>query len=237
MTPLRFGMPLVCFLAVATALAGEKPPTAPPEKISFYRQIRPILQANCAGCHQSAKASGDYRMTTFATLLRGGGSGEAAIVPGKPEKSYLVELITAVDGKAEMPKDKPPLATQDVALLRRWIEEGAVDDSLPNTRPHYDAAHPPVYVRPPVVSALDFSADGSLLAVAGFHEALLLKADGSRAARLVGRSDRIESVRFSPDGTRLLVAGGVPCQFGDCCRRSPSRTTWSAAEAGRRTAA
>ena len=63
----------------------------------------------------------------------------------------------------------------------------------------------------PVITSLDFSPDGKLLAVAGFHEAILWKADGSaRVARLVGMSDRIESVRFSRDGTKLLVVGGNP---------------------------
>ena len=86
----------------------------------------------------------------------------------------------------------------------------------------YDAAHPPVYSRGPVVTSLDFSPDGKLLAVAGFHEAILWKADGSgpsfhadKAARLVGMSDRIETVRFSPDGKKLLVVGGNPCRNGE----------------------
>ena len=68
-----------------------------------------------------------------------------------------------------------------------------------NAAPRYDMDHPPVYTRPPVITALDFSPDGSLLAVAGFHEVLLWKADGSElVARLVGLSERIESVRSRP---------------------------------------
>ena len=67
-----------------------------------------------------------------------------------------------------------------------------------------------------MVTSLDFSPDGKLLAVAGFHEAMLWKADGSaRVARLVGMSDRIETVRFSPDGRKLLVVGGIPCRSGE----------------------
>ena len=55
-----------------------------------------------------------------------------------------------------------------------------------------------------------------MLAIAGFHEALLVKADGSeRLARLIGMSERIESVRFSPDGTQLAVVGGLPCRMGE----------------------
>ena len=185
-------------------------------KVSYYQQVRPIFQANCQGCHQSAKASGDYRMTSFATVLRGGASGPKAIVPGRPEKSYLVEMITPTGGKAEMPQGNPPLVSRDIELVRRWIQEGAVDDTPPGAQQPCDMDHPPKYWRAPVITSLDYSPDGSLLAVAGFHEVLLLRGDGSRlVARLVGLSERIESVRFSRDGSKLLAVGGIPCRMGE----------------------
>ena len=69
---------------------------------------------------------------------------------------------------------------------------------------------------PPVITSLDFSPCGKLLAVAGYHEVLLHKADGSGlVARLVGVSERIESVSFSPDGKRLAVTGGLPARMGE----------------------
>ena len=62
-------------------------------EISFEKDIRPLFQAHCTGCHQPAKIRGDYLMTDFASLLKGGESGEPAVVPGKPELSYLIEQI------------------------------------------------------------------------------------------------------------------------------------------------
>ena len=59
-------------------------------KISYYRQIRPILQAHCQGCHQPAKPGGEFVMTAFDRLLKGGESGMTAVVPGKPDESNLV---------------------------------------------------------------------------------------------------------------------------------------------------
>src|SRR5262249_20769173 len=54
------------------------------------------------------------------------------------------------------------------------------------------------------------------IAVAGFHEVLLHKPDGSGIeARLIGLSERIESVRFSPDGKLLAVAAGLPARMGE----------------------
>ena len=76
--------------------------------------------------------------------------------------------------------------------------------------------HPPEYTRLPVIPALAFSPDGSLLAVAGFHEVVLWKADGSEpVGRLVGLSERVESVSFSPDGKKLAVTGGRPARMGE----------------------
>ena len=72
------------------------------------------------------------------------------------------------------------------------------------------------YTRLPVIPALAFSPDGSLLAVAGFHEVLLWKSDGSElVGRLVGLSERIESLAFSPDGKKLAVTGGLPARMGE----------------------
>jgi len=187
-----------------------------PAAISFEKQVRPILQANCQGCHQPAKAGGSYVMTSFESLMKGGDSGEPAIAPGKPEESPLVDMITPYDGAAEMPRDRAPLHQTEIETITQWIAQGAVDDSPQTDGPRYDAEHPPVYRRPPAVPALAFSPDGSLLAVAGFNEVALWKGDGSeRVARLVGLSQRINSLAFSPDGSKLAVAGGVPAMMGE----------------------
>jgi len=184
--------------------------------VSYYREVRPIFQVYCHGCHQPAKLGGGLDLTAVNTLYVGGDSGTAAVVPGKPEESYLIELISPVEGKAEMPQGKEPLNGAQIALIRRWIEEGAVDDSPPGAIVRIDVDHPPVYKGPPVITSLDWSPDGALLAVAGFHEVLLHKADGSGlVGRLIGIAERIESVRFSPDGAKLAVTGGSPAQKGE----------------------
>ncbi|MFV0443669.1 MAG: DUF1549 domain-containing protein [Planctomycetaceae bacterium] len=192
---------------------GEPKPDQP---VSYYNQIRPIFQAQCQGCHQPARASGDYVMTSIEALLKAGESGEPAITPGQPDHSYLLALISPTDGKADMPKGKPALPEADVALIQRWIQQGAHDDTPANVQAHYDANHPPAYSRQPIVTSIAYSPDGQLLAVAGFHEVLLHKADGSGlAARLIGMSERIEAVAFSPDGQRLAACGGNPARLGE----------------------
>ena len=184
--------------------------------VSYQKHVRPILQSRCWGCHQPADDRGDYVMIRFQDLLIGGASDKPAIVAGDPSQSHLVELITPnVDGKAEMPNTGEPLAANEIETISRWIKEGAANDSIAEIRP-FDAEHPPTYSTAPVLTALDFSPDGNLLAVNGFSEVVLLStADWSTAGRLIGLSQRIESIQFSPDGAKLLVTGGLPGQFGE----------------------
>ncbi len=205
------------FVVASSSLAEEKPPTDVAQ-VSYYKQIRPLFQAHCQGCHQPAKQLGDYLMTSFDGLIAGGETGDAAIVAGKPDESYLVEQITTVDGKAEMPKKGDPLSEEEVQLVRLWIEQGAINDTPKSAAIFFSAANPPTYTRPPVVNSLDYSPDGKLLAVSGFHEVLLHATDSDSnqpVARLVGMSPRIESVRFSPDGKMLAVVGGTAAISGE----------------------
>ena len=209
-----FTVPLLgALVASSVSLRAEIKPTG---KVSYYRDVRPILQANCQGCHQAAKAKGGYVMTDFKRLLAGGDSEGAAVVVKHPEQSAILKMVTPQDGEVRMPKGKTPLLDNEVAVLRSWIEQGAEDDTPTDAKRHYDADHPPVYTRAPVITSLDFSPDGKLLAVAGFHEVLLYENEGATlAARLIGLSERVQSIRFSPDGQRLAVAGGDPARLGE----------------------
>jgi WD40 repeat protein len=223
-------LPVACCLFAAMSLVIIEPRTLaqaqapdPAEAageqsdVSFQSDIAPILSQHCYGCHQGAKQLGSYRMTDFDSLIAGGESERAAIVPGKPDESYLIELITPVDGHAEMP-DEPfqPLQGEQVELIRRWVAQGAKNDSPETSASSFDAAHPPVYAGPPPLPSVDVSPDGTRLAVAGYHEVLLLDArTGAQQSRWIGMSPRINTVRFSPDGTRLAAVGGTPAVLGE----------------------
>lgn len=212
---------LVVLAASAQLLHAEQPATEEGSqeaaKISYYRDVRPIFQQHCQGCHQPAKPSGGLVMTAHAGLLKAGDSGAAAIVPGDPDESEILLQITGLEGeRPPMPKEGDPLTEREIELIRKWIAQGAEDDTPATARAVVDMQHPPTYVLPPVVPELDYSPDSALLAVAGNHEVLLYKADGSElVGRLVGLSERIESVEFSPDGKLLAVTGGAPCRFGE----------------------
>src|SRR3982751_715653 len=147
-------------LPVAAALADDKP-VGP---VSFYTDVRPLLQSNCNACHKPDKMKAELDMTTYANLMKGGKHGHT-VVAGDPDKSKLVEMISGPE--PDMPKDADPLKAEQVSMLTRWVKEGAKDDTPAPGTAHVDA---PVYTVPPIVTSIAFSPDGSLLAVAGYHE-------------------------------------------------------------------
>ncbi|MDG1358346.1 MAG: DUF1553 domain-containing protein [Akkermansiaceae bacterium] len=114
------------------AMAGigliETSTAADTEPLNFSRDIRPILSAKCFACHgpDSQDRDADYRMDTkegaFADL-----GGYHAIVPGDPENSEIIKRIISDDEDKLMPppKHKKPTTPEEVALLKRWIAEGA----------------------------------------------------------------------------------------------------------------
>jgi mono/diheme cytochrome c family protein len=122
---------LVCVLPPrfgGTLLASDDAATAG-DGVQFYKdKIRPILAQNCYKCHTDSPLS-HLRVDSREALLQGGHRG-AAIVPGAPEKSLLIEAVQQT-GDLKMPKNGR-LEDQDIADLITWIKMGAPWD--PNER-------------------------------------------------------------------------------------------------------
>ncbi len=216
--PVVFAAFLLFGASVGTSAQAPAKKEAPPEKVSYYKDVRPIIQQHCQGCHQPAKAQGGIVMTDFAELFKKTEHDAPGITPGKPAQSAIYTQIIPHGGKAPaMPRGKDPLTDRDVKIIERWIAQGAADDTPASIKlVTVDMEHPPTYELPPVIPALAYSPDSTLLAVAGYHEVLLHKADGSGiVARLVGISERLQSVAFSPDGKWLAATGGNPGRFGE----------------------
>jgi mono/diheme cytochrome c family protein len=186
----------------------------PTAEVSYFREIRPIIQRNCQGCHQPAVKHGGLDLTRFETFTTGGNKG-AAFNVGAPQESLVLAYLKGTR-QPRMPLGEPPLSDDQVELFRSWIASGAKDDTPAEARESAPLDKPPVYRLAPVITALAYSPDGALLAVSGYREVLLHKADGSGlVARLVGLSDRIQSLKFSSDGKTLVAAGGTPARFGE----------------------
>src|SRR5262249_49123769 len=99
-------------------------------KIDFAQQIKPLLERSCVACHSGEKPRGGFRIDVLDAILKGGASGEAAIVAGHSEKSPLIDHVSGKVPESEMPpravRERFPALTKDeVALLRAWIDQGA----------------------------------------------------------------------------------------------------------------
>jgi hypothetical protein len=115
------------------AAAEQTPPVPMPkkvQKIDFARQIKPLLERSCAACHSGEKPRGLFRVEGRDAILKGGASGEAAIVAGHSENSPLIDHVSGKVPESEMPpraqrKRFPALTTDEIALLSAWIDQGA----------------------------------------------------------------------------------------------------------------
>ena len=91
-------------LAIVLLLALV-PRAADAQKVDFENDVLPILEDRCLYCHGEDEQESNLRLDLRVKMLRGGDSGVAAIVPGKPEKSYLIEVVNHVDEEMAMPPD------------------------------------------------------------------------------------------------------------------------------------
>src|SRR5579883_1354710 len=92
-----------------------------PERL-FREQVAPVLEKRCLHCHGAETHKGGLSLSSRAGLLRGGESGPA-VVPGKPDESLLLDMVEG-DAPEMLQKDRP-LSKEQVAGLRRWVEQGA----------------------------------------------------------------------------------------------------------------
>jgi mono/diheme cytochrome c family protein len=112
---------LACLpLAVETSFlfGGEKP-------VDFERQVRPLFVAHCLKCHGPNESQSGLRLDRY-DLVRKGGDRGPSVAPGKAEKSLLLQALRGQGELTPMPAEAPRLAPGKIALIERWINEGAV---------------------------------------------------------------------------------------------------------------
>jgi hypothetical protein len=98
-------------------------------KVSFSRDIKPILANDCDECHSAEDHKSNFDVSSVATLLKHGKKAGPGVVPGKPDESAIVQYIRGLADGPQMPKGETPLSEQELHLIRSWIAAGAVDDS------------------------------------------------------------------------------------------------------------
>jgi len=219
------------FLVAALALSapGGHAETTPP--VSFRRDIAPLLQRRCVACHGEEATKGGYRLDSFARLSKPGESDLAALTPGDAAKSELYQLLVESADQDRMPQRADALPAAEIALVKRWIAEGAKNDGGPAERPLAELVRetlllpaPAHYARPVPVTALAFNSKGTQLAAAGYYEITVWDTDTTQLVRRIGGlPERITSIAWNAKRNLLAVAGGSPAQWGSVWLIDPAK--------------
>ena len=199
------------FLTPALALAiiagaTMQTPTSGQEtagsRVSYHRDVMPILKARCAGCHRPAKRKGKLDLSTYDALIQGGETGPAFLA-GDPDKSLIVEMIRGAE--PDMPAKGKPLTPPQIATIEQWIREGGKQDSPPDAPVKLTA--PASYRSAPPIPAIAFSPDGKTLASCDgdYHMIQLWDISSGMVREQIKAPDQECAVHYSKSG-RLLVA-------------------------------
>ncbi|MFN0055269.1 MAG: c-type cytochrome domain-containing protein [Planctomycetales bacterium] len=231
----------VCLaILVAVPGAGARAEEAPPaEKINFQDHVLPIFRAKCGTCHGAGQAKGGLVLESFSATIQGGASG-VVVEAGDLDASRLWALVTHKEQPA-MPPKEPKLPDETLAIIKKWIEGGALEtkESQPKIKKKATltlsttdisgdkpAGPPPmpenlsteplvVSPRGNAVTALAASPWAPLAAVSGHRQVLLYNLDDQTLAGVLPFPEgTVHVLRFSRNGSLLLAGGGRGGQSG-----------------------
>lgn len=98
-----------------------EPPKEPEVMVSFEKDVAPVMQRSCVGCHNSQRPAGGVDLT---------GTRVSQIVTAKDSAaSSLIKVITMTDARFRMPKKAPALDQATIDMLKKWVDQGAKTDN------------------------------------------------------------------------------------------------------------
>src|SRR3954466_11300963 len=191
--------------------------------VDFEKEILPVFRRNCLACHSATEAQSDLVLESPQTILKGGSEGPA-VVPGKGSESRLLKLASKQKEPFMPPPDNDvkakPLTPQELGLIKLWIDQGAKGEVKAATTEISWQPLPPD-INP--IYAVAITPDGQYAAASRANQIFMYHVPSRRElGRLtdpallsgsvykqpgVADLDLIQSLKFSPDGTRLASGG------------------------------
>ena len=242
MRSLTFLALAILLAASSTAPTQEKkdPKDLPPiptvdlkrkDPVEYSKDVEPIFENKCFVCHSGSIVEAKFDMSTYAGVMKGGKRG-AAVVPGKSAESNLFMFCSRQKKPIMPPKSEEPLTSQELSLLKLWIEEGAKMPTMARAKKKIVVDLPPILVKP--VRAVAISPDGKTVAASRGNEIHLfaIKSEPADAKKGTPKKDDwtfskslvdptlkspsgkvakaahislVESMAFSPDGKTLAT--------------------------------
>ena len=126
---MRFLIPSLALIAIAAC--GTTEDNAPlvdppmPEATLTYNDVKPIFDAKCVGCHGENDPKEGLALHDYASIMKGGEHG-AAVVPGDPKASKLVQFIDGTK-TPRMPFKQDPLSQEEIDKISSWIAQNATE--------------------------------------------------------------------------------------------------------------
>lgn len=217
---------VVSSVALAEDKAGKE------EKITFEQHVLPIFREKCGSCHNANDKKGDLVLDNYGLAMQGGASGEVIKRDGDASASQLYLVITH-QSEPKMPPQQPKLPDEQLTIIRKWIEGGALENSGSKAKPKKNMAVAKVEVSnqrpagpPPMpegyplepqilssrgngVTALATNPWAPLAAVAGHKQVILYHTKTREVAGVLPFPEGVAQVlKFSRNGQWLLAGGG-----------------------------
>jgi dipeptidyl aminopeptidase/acylaminoacyl peptidase len=215
---MRLSMSLPIALAIFSASFA-----AADEPVSFRKDLAPILLDKCLACHGPKKAEGGFRVDSYERVTKEGDSGSPGFTASDLEASEVFRRIASEDEGERMPLEADPLPAEQIALFKRFVEEGAKFDGEDPTAELITIVPAPKHPEPPEsyrytmpVTAVLFNQAGTELIAGGYHELTVWNpVDGKLIRRIKNVGQRTRAMSLSPDGKLLAVGCGAPGRLGE----------------------
>src|SRR5690348_8803250 len=236
---------LVALLPVVAAGADDdKKPKVEPikvvalnrkEPVAYEKDVEPIFVNKCSFCHGGNVTKGKLDLGTYETLMKGGQNGPV-IVPGKSAESRLVKLAGKTDRPQMPPKSEEPLAPEELALIKLWIDQGAKAPAGVREKPKVIVGVPPTNVHP--VRGVAVAPDKSAIAVGRGNQIHVFDAGGTYIRTLTdpnlktadGKAVKaahlslVESLAYSKDGKYIASGSYTEVKIWDAALGTPKHT-------------